>query len=176
MTSQQVIQFEYRQALAYDSDRPGWSENLDISVRLTSAALTSGWLREHFGGRGNDFMVLLAIVMHARPLDGDDLNLLIRMGMAAPGDRGRLYARVTGMALAEELGMSRNTVRTCARQLVELNLVAEQEIPEGIAFRDSHGKFDGDKVYLLSGVVQNWLAKDIQGHSDGAQPASLAGR
>ena len=169
MSNQQVIQFEYRQALAYESEQPGWSETLDISVRLTSAALTSGWLREHFAGRGNDFLVLLAIVMHARPLAGDDLDLLVRMGMAVPDDRGRLYARVTGMALADELGMSRNTVRTCAQRLVELNLVAERDIPDGTSFRDSHGKFDGVKVYLLSGVVQDWLAKDIQGRHDGAQ-------
>jgi hypothetical protein len=169
MSNQQVIQFEYRQALAHDSDKPGWSETLDISVRLTSAALTSGWLRTYFAGRGNDFLVLLAIVMHARPLNGEDLDLLVQLGMASSEDRGRLYARITGMALAEELGMSRNTVRTCARRLAELNLIAERDIPDGTSFRDSHGKFDGVKVYLLSGVVEDWLEKDIQGHPDDAQ-------
>src|SRR4030065_158556 len=104
MTQQRVLQFEYQQSLVQDSDRPGWSEEVTVSVRLLSDALTSGWYRERFGNKGNDFVILIAIAMHARPLKGEDLALLVGLGMATPEDDGRLYARVTDLALADELG------------------------------------------------------------------------
>ena len=65
MTRQRVIQFEYLQSLLQDSDQPGWSEDVSVSVRILSEALTSGWYRERFASRGNDFVILLTIAMHA---------------------------------------------------------------------------------------------------------------
>ena len=93
MTSRQVIHFEFQQSLSWESDSPRWSESLQASVHLTDAALSSGWLRQHFSGRrggANDFLVLMAIVMHARPLRGADLDYLVGLGMATHQDEGRL--------------------------------------------------------------------------------------
>lgn len=65
-----------------------------MRVSITSDAIASGWFREHFSGRfKSDFLVLIAIAMHARPLDGDDLELLVSLHMATPEDRFCLYAR-----------------------------------------------------------------------------------
>src|SRR5512145_1465221 len=117
MSQQRILQFEYQQSLVQESDRPGWSEEISVSVRILSEALTSGWYRERFGSRGNDFVILLAIAMHARPLKGDDLELLVRLGMATPQDEDRLYARVSDVALADELGMSRMTIARATERL-----------------------------------------------------------
>jgi hypothetical protein len=164
MTQQRVLQFEYQQSLVQDSDRPGWSEDVTVSVRLLSDALTSGWYRERFGGKGNDFVILIAIAMHARPLKGEDLELLVRLGMATPEDDGRLYARVTDLALADELGMSAKTIMRATERLMEEQAIKIVDIPDiNVFFRDSHGRFNGTKVYLLAGDLQSrFLEKRVE--------------
>lgn len=164
MTQQRVLQFEYQQSLVQDSDRPGWSEDVTVSVRLLSDALTSGWYRERFGGKGNDFVILIAIAMHARPLKGEDLALLVRLGMATPEDDGRLYARVTDLALADELGMSAKTIMRATERLMEEQAIKIVDIPDiNVFFRDSHGRFNGTKVYLLAGDLQSrFLEKRVE--------------
>ncbi len=164
MTRQRVVQFEYCQSLVQDSDRPGWSEETSVSVRLLSEALTSGWYRERFGSRGNDLVILLAIVMHARPLRGRDFELLLHLGMAQRADEGRLYARVSDVALSYELGMNRMTIARATERLAEQGSIAILEVPEDMtAFRDSHGQFNGSKVYLLAGDLQSrFFEKDLQ--------------
>ncbi len=165
MSKQRVVQFEYQQALVQESGSPRWSEELNISVRILSEALTSGWLREHFAGRGgaNDFLVLLAIAMHARPLRGEDLTYLTALGVAAPEDENRLYARISDLALADELGLYRTTIASSAQRLAGKEFITVREIPEEIAFRDSHGRFGGSKVYLLAGDLNHrFLVKDVE--------------
>lgn len=185
MPTQQVIQFEYQQTLSLDSERARWSERLQASVRLTDAALTSGWLREHFSGRrggANDFLVLTAIVMHARPLRGDDLQYLVGLGLARAEDEGCLYARITDLGLADELGMHRTTIAASAERLQRAAFIEIAVIPEGIDYRDSHGQFAGSKMYLLSGELQKrFLSKDLQplpgdrvGLTDTVKPATVS--
>jgi len=163
MAQQRVLQFEYQQSLHQDSERSGWSENFSVSVRLFSEAITSGWYRARYYSHGNDFVILLAIAMHARPLKGDDLDMLVNLHMAQPGDEGRLYARVSDVALADELGMSRTTVSRACQRLAGDQSITILEIPRMFsAFRDSHGRFNGTKVYLIAGDIQSkFLEKRI---------------
>jgi hypothetical protein len=156
MALQRVLQFEYQQCLVQDSNRPGWSEDVTVSVRLLSQAISTGWYRTCFASRGNDLIILLAITMHARPLHGDDLKMLINLHMATSDDEGRLYARVSDVAMADELGMSRMTIARATRRLAAQKSISIVEIPEQvIVFRDSHGRFNGSKVYLIAGEIQN---------------------
>jgi hypothetical protein len=161
---QRVLQFEYQQSLVQESERSGWSERFSVSVRILSEAITSGWYRQQFAHRGNDFIILLAIAMHARPLKGDDLKMLVNLHMATPEDEGRLYARVSDVALAEELGISRMTVARSAQRLAKEKSLNMVEIPEmQIAYRDSHGRFNGKRVYLLAGDIQSkFLEKNVE--------------
>jgi hypothetical protein len=153
---QRVLQFEYQQSLVQETDRSGWSEIVTVSIRLLSEAITSGWYRLQFANRGNDFVILLAIAMHARPLKGDDLIMLVNLHMATQEDEGRLYARVSDAALADELGMSRMTIARATRRLAEDKSIHMVEIPEKLfAFRDSRGRFNGKKVYLIAGDIQS---------------------
>lgn len=163
MASQQVIQFEYQQSLSYASDRSRWSESISVAVRIMSEAITSGWYCQEFGNRGNDFVILISIAMHARPLKGSDLELLIKLNMASPDDEGRLYARVSDKALADELGMNRITISRATERLAADEAIKILQIPEHIvAFRDSHGQFKGTKVFLLSGDIQNqFIEKEV---------------
>jgi hypothetical protein len=161
---QRVLQFEYQQSLVQESERSGWSERFSVSVRILSEAITSGWYRQQFAHRGNDFIILLAIAMHARPLKGDDLKMLVNLHMATPEDEGRLYARVSDVALAAELGISRMTVARGTQRLAKEKSLNMVELPEKqIAYRDSHGRFNGKKVYLLAGDIQSrFLEKNVE--------------
>jgi hypothetical protein len=96
-------------------------------------------------------------------LRGEDLKLLVSLGMARPEDEGRLYARVSDKGLAAELGMSRDTIARCAERLRQLKAIDILGIPEQmVAFRDSHGQFNGSKVYLLAGDIQSrFLEKEL---------------
>ncbi len=158
---QRVIQFEYQQNLAFASDQPGWSEELIISVRILSEAITSGWYAKSFGKHGLDFVVLIAIAMHSRPLVGDDLELLTRLGLATKSDEGRLYSRVSDKGLAAELGIDRDTVGACATRLGQGKFITIATLPDGTMLRDSRGEFAGSKVFLVSGELQELLQKGI---------------
>jgi hypothetical protein len=161
---QQVIRFEYLQSLAWQAENR-WSEQVEARVTLTDAAFSSGWLRQHFTGQkggATDFVILIAIVMHARPLKGDDLQYLVNLGMATAADEGRLYARITDKGLADELGIHRTTVAKSANRLAEASFITILDIPEHLtSFRDSHGQFAGSKVYLLSGELEQFLPKAL---------------
>ncbi len=135
-------------------------------MRLSSEAFSSGWYRHFFGRDTRSFTMLMAIVMHARPLKGEDLNLLIQLGMATIQDEGRLYARVTDLGLADELGIHRETIAAGAQKLYELGLIDILRIPENVCFRDSHGHYAGVKVYLVSGLVEKQMDKSIQARVD----------
>lgn len=172
MEQDRVIQFEHKQSLAWGDGTGRWSESYQASVTITDAILTSGWYTKHFSGRGGDseFVLLQMIGLHARPLKGDDLVQLIGLGMATPEDEGRLYARVTDVGLADEMGTHRTTIAERAQRLADKGFIRIAEIPgaqqsngRGVFgfFRDSHGQFNGTKVYILSGDLQNLLSKQV---------------
>ena len=156
----QVVRFEYQQSLSFTAGA-SWSEQVAVSVRILSEAFSSGWYRETFGKDAKSFIVLMAIVMHARPLRGEDLELLIRLGMATREDEGRLYARVTDLGLADELGIHRVTISQCAEKLAGKGAIRIAAIPEGYEFRDSRGQYAGSKVYIVSGSLDSILQKGI---------------
>jgi hypothetical protein len=176
MAQQRVLQFEYQQCLVQDSVRPGWSEDVTISVRLLSQAITTGWYRTRFASRGNDLIVLLAIAMHARPLQGEDLKMLVNLHMVTSDDEGRLYARVSDVALADELGMSRMTIARATQRLAAEKSISIVEIPSQVkAFRDSHGRFNGTKVYLIAGEIQcQFIDKSIERASRATKCSTVA--
>lgn len=157
-----VITFDYRQSLSASGGGKSWNETLDISLRLSSEAFSSGWYRQLFGKDAKSFILLMALVMHARPLRGADLRLLVRLGMAQDSDEGRLYARVTDSGLADELGMHRDTVAACAARLSKLGLIETVRIPEDVEFRDSYGQYAGSKVYLVAGNLEGQMNKSIR--------------
>jgi len=164
MALDRVLQFEYQQCLLQDSSRPGWSEEVTVSVRLLSQAITTGWYRDRFASHGNDLIILLAIAMHSRPLQGEDLKLLVSLHMATPADEGRLYAKVSDVALADELGMSRMTIARSTQRLAAEKSISIVGIPDQvIAFRDTHGHFNGTKIYLIAGEIHSqFIDKSVE--------------
>ena len=171
MTDPQVVRFSYQQSLSWEKGAGSrWSELVQASISILDYALSSGWMRENFTSRRggtNDFMILLSIVMHARPLIEPDLTYLIKLKMAAPQDQGRLYARITDMGLADELGMHRTTIAASAQRLAKMGFITIVEISETLThFRDSRGRFDGSKIYLLAGDLQErFMQKTLEPRS-----------
>ena len=155
-----ILTIEYQQVLRYNSDQRGWSEALDISVRLHAEALTSGWLRDQFTGRSGplEFMVLMTITLHTQPLTGKLLQQLLRLGIARPADEGRMFSMVTDLGLGEELGVNRHTVDEVTRRLAERQLLDIWTLP---AHLRNQGRFANTKVYVLSGTVQQAFVKEI---------------
>lgn len=158
----ELIVIEHRQTIVYDGGKP--REAVSVSVRLTYEAFSTGWVREHFSGRGGptDLMVLLAIANHARPLFGDDLELLVELDVATPADEGRLYARVSDVGLADELGLHRTTVEPSARRLEWAGLIDVLDLSPDSKFRDSKGRYNGVRAYLISGTVNAFLSKSVE--------------
>jgi len=159
-----LIVIEHTQSITFDeSNQP--KETMSVSVRLAYEAFSSGWIRENFGGRSGptDFLVLAGIANHARPLHGDDLQQMIDLGVATQTDKGRLYARVTNVGLADELGMERETVGDAARRLAEKGLIRICPLPDN--FRDSKGQFGGNKAYIIAGtfVIKQYDGDDRAG-------------
>jgi hypothetical protein len=120
-------------------------------VVIDYRAIETGWLRQ-YQRHWADLGLLIGIGLHARPLKGDDLDLLIRLGLAAPSDEGRLYARVTDLGLSEATGIDRKDgVPVCAQRLADSNLLKLLTLPRD--FRDSRGKYEGSRAYLLMGDI-----------------------
>jgi hypothetical protein len=167
-----LVVIEHTQSIAYD-DNGTPQERLSVSVRFTYEAFSSGWVKENFHGRGGptDFLVMTAIANHARPLRGADLRLLVGLGVATRADEGRLYARVTDVGLADELGCGRDTVKNAAQRLAEKELIRICELPDD--FRDSKGQFSGTKAFLISGIPSSYVSKAITpGNDSGIHRAS----
>ena len=155
-----ILTIEYQQVLRYNSDQRGWSEALDISVRLHAEALTSGWLRDQFTGRSGplEFMVLMTITLHTQPLTGKMLQQLLRLGIARPADEGRMFSMVTDLGLGEELGVNRHTVDGVTRRLADRQLLDIWTLPASLR---NQGRFANTKIYVLSGSVQRAFVKEI---------------
>ncbi len=139
----------YEQWLEQDADAPGWSEHKEITVRLTSDALTGGWLQQ-FGDHPVDYLVLTVIALHARPLTDDDIDLLLPLVTAQ--DKGRLFAYLTDLGLADMLGMNRRTIIASTERLGNNGHLIARKLDKNIQLRFK-GRFNGDTVYILSGNV-----------------------
>lgn len=119
-------------------------------LELGYEAIQRGWLKR-FQPNWIDLPILLAIALHARPLVGDDLDLLIQLGLASPSDAGRLYARLTDVGVSKILGCSRAWVNRASIRLADRKLLRIVQLPG--QFRDSRGAYAGNNAYLLSGEV-----------------------
>ena len=146
------------------------SESVEVIVKIHYEMTSSGWVRENLPARtrGTDFMTLVFLALHARPLQGPDLDLLISLGLATPEDGGRLYVRITDVGLSIEMGLKRQTVAESVNRLAECGLVGIHNLPEEFSdregvrrFRDSKGQYAGSKLYLLSGELERMLTPDV---------------
>ena len=171
-----IIEITYKQTLRHTGEAgKTWSERVRIAVSFLSGALTSGWLRANFSdaraGGPTDLMVLLGIALHARPLTGDELARLIRLGVATEADEGRMFTWVSDKTLADELGLGRETIAASAHRLQDRNLLSIWELDEQL--RDqSHQVRRGQSVYVqrgfgvsrfyvLSGDLEQFLSKTV---------------
>jgi hypothetical protein len=160
-----LVGIKHTQSIAYDDDGTP-QERLSVSVRFTYEAFSSGWVKENFAGRGGptDFLVMTAVANHARPPRGAALRLLVCLGAAAEADEGRLYAPVTDVGLADELGCGRDTVKNAAQRLAEKQLIRICELPDD--FRDSKSQFSGTKAFLISGIPSSYVSKALTPGND----------
>jgi len=155
-----ILQIEYKQTLGFDGRR--MSESVEVVCKIYYEMLSTGWLRTHLPNsrsRGTDFMTLITLALHARPLRAEDLDLLVSLGAATPEDEGRLYVRVTDLGLSIEMGLKRDTVAASAARLAEYGLVDIYDLPPN--FRDSKGQFAGTKAYLLSGELERIMRPEV---------------
>jgi len=143
----------YEQWLEQDADALGWSEHKEITVRLTSDALTSGWLLQ-FSNTPLDYLVLTVISLHARLMNAKDLEWLSKFGLATDADLGRMFSYATDMTIAAELGIHRTTVAACAERLAENNnlVIRSMDGEQHNQLRQS-GNFKGRKIYIIAGGV-----------------------
>jgi hypothetical protein len=140
----------YEQSLNIDEHNQVTEVRPWTRIELGFDAIQTGW----FGGFGPnwiDLAVLQVIGLHARPLQGEDFNLLRDLGLVGPDDLNRLYARITDEAVADILGCDRKWAGKCASRLDGKGLLRVLSLPK--QFRDSRGQFSGNDAYLLAGQV-----------------------
>jgi len=146
-----VFQIIYTQTIVGNADNHLAETRPEVYFQIGYPAIEDGWLRQ-FQRRWADLGVLIALGLHARPLLGDDLDLMIRLGLATASDRGRLYARITDLGLSEVTGIDRKDgIPVCTERLSQAHLMRRLSLPAD--FRDSRGRFDGQAAYLLLGSV-----------------------
>jgi hypothetical protein len=147
MTTFRIV---YEQALEIDELNRVAEVRPWTRLELGYAAIQSGWFGK-FRPHWLDLAALEVIGLHARPLQGEDFDLLRDLGLVDSNDLNRLYARITDVAVADILGCSRQWVNNCAARLGDKGLLRVLPLPA--QFRDSRGKFAGSNAYLLSGQV-----------------------
>jgi len=164
-----ILQIEHKQTLSVTNGHR-ISESVEVVVKIHYEMASSGWVRENLPARtrGTDFMTLVFLALHARPLQGPDLDLLVSLKLATPEDEGRLYVRITDVGLSIEMGLKRQTVAESVTRLAECGLVEIHNLPEEFGdregvrrFRDSKGQYAGSKLYLLSGELERMLTPDV---------------
>ncbi len=153
-----IFRIIHQQTLAANSDNLITETGPEVFFQISHQAVAEGWFKKSFPGRlSGDLAVLIAIGLHTRPLKGDDLKLMMKLGLATSEDEGRLYARVSDVGLADILGAHRERIRESTERLAEAQLLTILLLPE--KFRDSRGAFSGNHAYLLSG--QNRIVSQV---------------
>jgi len=148
----------YEQWLEEFEDRPGWSEKKEISVKVTSDALTSGWLAEF--DQPIDYLLLTVISLHVRPMTLEDIEELKPFGLATQKDVGRLFTYVTNETLAAKLKKDPKTIAVSAYRLAEKKFLVVRSLPEASDRIRIGGKFKGNKIYILSGDIA--IKKEVE--------------
>ncbi len=157
MNHANVFSIVYTHTIAGRADNTRIEQAPTVSFQISKDAIASGWFKSNFPGhKRGDFAVLVAIGLHARPLDDQDLAILKKLGLAADEEKGRLYARVTDVGLADILGADRERIRDAATRLANVGLMRILRLPDNYA--DSRGRFAGDRAYLLDGDVLNQIS------------------
>ncbi len=153
MTKRRAFIIQYEQSLGEEADpaKPGWSEHKEISVRVTSDALTGGWIQQ-FGKHPIDYLLLNVIALHARPLTDGDIEMLRPFGLATSRDLGKLFAYITDTGLADILRVDRKTVAASTQQLALDGHLIARALDSDAQIRLS-GRFNGNAIYILSGRV-----------------------
>jgi len=160
MPTQPAFVITYQQTIGVESNSPEWSEAKEISVKITSSALTSGWLKQ-FATHPIDLLILHTIGLHVRPLDDDDIRRLQPYGLVTLADKGRLFTYITDVGIADELGIHRTTVSDSAKRLQQAgNLIIREMSAAEKKAQAAQGRFAGSRIYILSGKCQ--ITKDIQ--------------
>ena len=119
---------------------------IDTRVEFGREALTQGLLDRV---RPTALKILLALATHVRPLVGQELEQAITLGLASPADAGQLFTFVTDLALADELRMSRNTVRDALAQWQDEGLIAIHA-RTGEPVRSLDGRYQIQRLVILS--------------------------
>jgi hypothetical protein len=168
----QVFEIRYQQTITIDPEGT-LREGREIEVAVDYGALTAGWLARFGSDRQGRtaFLILVALALHSRPLEGEDLEMLKELGLATEEDRGRLYSRITDLGLSEELGIHRTTIGRCIDWMREEKLVDVLALPED--YRDSGGQFAGNAAYLLKAglLTQNRTHPTTEEREDLLEPA-----
>ena len=171
LMQQKIIRIDYRQELAIESQRPGWSERYEVSVAFFADALTSGWLSRFVGRHGSDLAVFVSITLHAHPLRGSELKSLMDLNLATAQDEGRLCASVSDTALADELQTRRANIIEATQRLAASRLLriidlrpADARTEARHPLQDASGKYLKSKLYVLTGELGIYT-KTVQSNS-----------
>lgn len=124
----------------------GYREETDLQVHLWPGFLEKATQIDP-QDRARVVMVHLALILNAHPLEGEELEELVQLGLATAADRGHLVAGMTNLDIERETGISRKIVPRLCRKLEQLGWLSTRVLEGGV--RRRAGRFDGDRIYLV---------------------------
>jgi hypothetical protein len=119
-----------------------WEPSEKIFVQVYAELATSGLLADL---HGNELKILLALALHARPLErgpadeGSSVSVVEefrRKGLLGPQDEGRLYCSLSHEALKQLTGLAENTVTKYAQTLIRRGLIEKRTVWRGSRVRN----------------------------------------
>ena len=161
--------FEVRHTQSLSSHGAGpLTESRQLEVVFTKEAITSGFLaRLQKRDAGSALSVLMTLVLHTRPLLGEELALLQQHGLATPDDQGRLFCWLTRKGIAEALDTKWDVVERAMKWLIAQALIREVPMPAAFVARfvrtKLRGQLHSEVLYILNvdGMMRTqWAATD----------------
>lgn len=131
MSQDPFIVVKHEQSLAYAGSE-GWQAGDIIFIQIYRGLVTSGMLA---AVTGNATKALIALGLSASPLGVGSAQSraffqdLVRGGVVKASDYGRLFCCIAHDKLAEQCGLSKNTLTRCAAELEERGMVEKRTIP-----------------------------------------------
>lgn len=149
-----VFEVRHTQSLWSEGEGP-LDETSKIELVITKEAIASGFLeRLQQRDAGSALPVLTTLVLHTRPLVGDEWELLAQHELVTKAEQGRLFCWLTRQGIAAALNTQWRTVDRAIQWLIAHELVREIPMPAEFVARfvqtKARGQSNSEVLYLLN--------------------------
>lgn len=149
-----VFEVRHTQSLWSGGEGP-LDETSKIELVITKEAIASGFLEQlQQRDAGSALLVLIILVLHTRPLVGEEWELLAQHWLVTKAEQGRLFCWLTRQGIAAALNTQWRTVDRAIQWLIAHELVREIPMPAEFVARfvqtKARGQSNSEVLYILN--------------------------